>query len=267
MKKRFVNDMDRELYTVLDPQYGYLNADGEPTMLDEGLGQGVTHGHDMENAVFFDADDAFDLVSRWDIDKDRVVITQYTPKDINESIPFKINTHREYESSPIPQHTQRDVQNQSRTDTGQYVVFNPAYGYLNENAEYKSFNVQDAAMYTDSDMEKLGLDDKELIKQPLTTKQQNALKLSIGALPDVQTEKLLDTHKGVRHPYTYLEEHNGVRHLYRYPRPDPADRRDLKDVINQAIREVGHPDKPEFDFADFGKGLDDLDTDEPTQRQ
>ena len=220
MKKRFVSDMDRELYTVLDPQYGYLNDFGEPTMLDEGLGQGITHGHDMENAVFFDADDAFELVNRWDINKDRVVITRYSPKDINENIPFKINTHKEYETSPIPQHTQSDVQNQSITDTGQYVVFNPAYGYLNEDVEYKGFNLQDAALYTDIDMLKLGLDDKELIAQPLTSKQQQALKLSVGELPEVQTEKLLESNS-----------------------------------------------TPEFDFADFGKGLDDLDTNELTQNQ
>lgn len=220
MKKRFVSDMDRELYTVLDPQYGYLNADGEPTMLDEGLGQGITHGHDMENAVFFDADDAFELVNRWDINKDRVVITRYSPKDINENIPFKINTHKEYETSPIPQHTQSDVQNQSITDTGQYVVFNPAYGYLNEDVEYKGFNLQDAALYTDIDMLKLGLDDKELIAQALTSKQQQDLKLSVGELPEVQTEKLLESNS-----------------------------------------------TPEFDFADFGKGLDDLDTNEPIQNQ
>lgn len=251
MKKRFVNNIDRELYTVLDPQYGYLKADGEPTMLDEGLGQGITHGHDMENAVFFDADDAFDLVNRWDINKDRVVITRYSPKDINENIPFKINTHKEYETSPIPQHAQSDVQNQSQTDTGQYVVFNPAYGYLNEDAEYKGFNLQDAALYTDSDMEKLGLDDKELITQPLTSKQQSALAFSIGELPDVQTEKR-------------LSKHSGVRHTYMYPRPDPADRPDLKDVVNQALQAAS---TPEFDFADFGKGLDDLDTNEPTQNQ
>lgn len=222
MKKRFVNDMDRELYTVLDPQYGYLNDFGEPTMLDEGLGQGITHGHDMENAVFFDADDAYDLVNSWAIDKDQVVITRYSPKDINENIPFKINTHREYETdyTRIPERTQSEIQNQSITDTGQYVVFNPAYGYLNEDAEYKGFNLQDAALYTDSDMEKLGLDDKELIVQPLTSKQQQALKLSVGELPEVQTEKLLESNS-----------------------------------------------TPEFDFADFGKGLDDLDTNEPTQSQ
>lgn len=249
MKKRFVSEMDRELYTVLDPQHGYLNADGEPTMLDEGLGQGVTHGHDVENAVFFDADDAYDLVSNWRIDKDRVVITRYSPSDINDNIPFKINTHREYETdyTRIPERTQSDVQNQSRTDTGQYAVFNPAYGYLNEDAEYKGFNLQDAALYTDSDMEKLGLDDDQLTKQPLTSKQQQALKLSIGELPDVQTEKL-------------LESNSGVTHLVRYP--EPAVKPDLKDVINQAIQEAS---TPEFDFADFGKGLDDLDTNEPTQ--
>ena len=223
MKKRFVSGMDRELYTVLDPQHGYLNADGEPTMLDEGLGQGVTHGHDVENAVFFDADDAYDLLSNWRINKDHVVITRYSPSDINDNIPFKINTHREYETdyTRIPERTQSDVQNQSRTDTGQYAVFNPAYGYLNEDAEYKGFNLQDAALYTDSDMEKLGLDDKEFIKQPLTSKQQQALKLSVGELPEVQTEKLL--------------EYNAST--------------------------------PEFDFDDFGKGLDDLDTNEPTQNQ
>ena len=215
--------MDRELYTVLDPQFGYLNDFGEPTMLDEGLGQGITHGHDMENAVFFDADDAYDLVNSWAIDKDQVVITRYSPKDINENIPFKINTHREYETdyTRIPERTQSEIQNQSITDTGQYVVFNPSYGYLNEDAEYKGFNLQDAALYTDSDMEKLGLDDKELIVQPLTSKQQQGLKLSVGELPEVQTEKLL--------------EYNAST--------------------------------PEFDFDDFGKGLDDLGTNEPTQNQ
>lgn len=251
MKKRFVNDMDRELYTVLDPQYGYLDADGEPAMIGEGLGQGITHGHDMENAVFFDADDAFDLVNRRDIDKDRVVITRYSPSDINDNIPFKINTYKEYEASPISQHTQSDVQNQSRTDAGQYVVFNPAYGYLNEDTEYKGFNLQDAALYTDSDMEKLGLDDDRLIKQPLTSEQQQDLKLSIGELPEVRAEKRLSKHSGVR--YTYMT-----------PIPEPADRPDLKDVINQAIQEAS---TSEFDFADFGKGLDDLDTNEPTQSQ
>lgn len=251
--------MDRELYTVLDPQYGYLDADGEPTMIGEGLGQGITHGHDMENALFFDADDAFDLVNRRDIDKDRVVITRYSPSDINDNIPFKINTYKEYEVSPIPQHTQSDVQNQSRADAGQYVVFSPAYGYLNEDTEYKGFNLQDAALYTDSDMEKLGLDDKELIKQPLTSEQQQDLKLSIGELPEVQAE-------------TLLSKHSGVRYTYARPRPDPADRLDLKDVINQAIQKASSPDiqkasTSEFDFADFGKGLDDLDTNEPTQNQ
>lgn len=256
MKKRFVNDMDRELFTVLDPQYGYLNADAEPTMLDEGLGQGITHGHDVENAVFFDADDAFDLVNKWNVDKDHVIITRYSANDINENIPFKINTHREYETdyTRIPQRTQSDVQNQSRTDTGQYAVFNPAYGYLNDEAEYKGFNLHDAALYTDSDMDKLNLDDEALIKQPLTSKQQKALTASIGALPEVQTDKL-------------LEANSGVTHLVRYPEPDDADKRELKDIINEAIREVGQPDKPEFDFADFGKGLDDLDTDEHDLRQ
>lgn len=186
--------MDRELYTILDPQYGYLDAEGEPSMLQEGLGHGIRHGHDVENAVFFDADDAFDVLNKLSVDKDRVVITQYSPKDIREHIPFKINTHREYETdlTRIPKRTQSDVQNQSRTDTGQYVVFNPSYGYLNEDAEYRSFNLQDAALYTDSDMEKLGLDDKAFIKQPLTKEQQHALTFSIGSLADVQTEKILE---------------------------------------------------------------------------
>lgn len=257
MTKRFVEHMDRELYTLLDPQYGYLDENGEPAMIGEGLGQGVTHGHDVENAVFFDADDAFDVLNKLSVNKDRVVITQYEPKVINKDIPFKVNTYREYEASPIPKRTQSDVQNQSRTNTGQYALLNPSVGYLNDESQYKSFNLSDAALFTDSDMGKLNLDDKYFIKQPLTKQQQKDLSHSIGEIPNVQTDKLLKDRK--------------VKHVGRYvPKGEVPS---LRDIMNEFMRnendtpKTPEPETPEFDFADFGKGLDDLETDEPTQNQ
>lgn len=74
-----------------------------------------------------------------------------------------------------------------------YTLLNPAYGYLNEDAEFKSFNIEDAAFYTnesvaDFDLE-ADIDNGTFIKTDFTEEQINDMPFDI---PDASAQKEID---------------------------------------------------------------------------
>lgn len=52
-----------------------------------------------------------------------------------------------------------------------YTVMNPAYGYLNEDHEFKSFDLQDAAFFTADDIRENRFDTESYTRTPFTDEQ------------------------------------------------------------------------------------------------
>lgn len=58
-------------------------------------------------------------------------------------------------------------------DIGYYLVLNPSYGYLNQEGEYKSFNIEDAALFTSKNLEQYDIErnNTPFVLTELTTEQ------------------------------------------------------------------------------------------------
>lgn len=182
--------------------------------------EGEYKGYDLQDSSLFSDEDIATLLRIGTFGAEDLVIMPLTESQLVNDLPFEI---QEYPSSD-----NIDLSGAGYTyepvETEQFALLNPSYGYLNADMEYTGFDLEEAALYTDEAMERLKLDPNEFVKQPFTEKQLNELPFLDG-LPPVQEEQ--DT----------TIQHN------------PAN----DDLVKNAVT-------PEFDFADFGKGLDDLDT-------
>lgn len=197
----------KKRHAVMNPAYGYLNEEDEYT------------GFDLQDAALFTDEDVDQMLDEGPLTRDDITIVSFTEDQLQNDVPFEMTPY------PESRHALGDsTSNYSETTAEKFALLNPSYGYLNKDAEYKSFDLADAAIYTDEDVERLGLDIDDFVKQPFTDKQLEDVPFKDG-IPTV-----LET------PYAYEDSND----------------RELSDDDVDFIRN-------EFDFANFGDGLDDLD--------
>lgn len=203
---------------VMNSAYGYLNEEDDVV------------GFDIQHAALFSNEDVHALLSETAINQEDITIITFTEDQLKNDLPFDLVEHPSYVDvkEPVIDYATAPI------ETEKFALISASYGYLNEEVEYKSFDLADAAIYTNDDMKRLGLKADDYIKQPFTDAQLEQVPFAKG-LPNVQET-----------PFGYAKDNHATETvLY-----------DQSTVIT-----------PEHDFADFGKGLDDLDMSEPTQNQ
>lgn len=196
----------KKRHAIMNPAYGYLNAESEYA------------GFDLQDAALFTDEDVDQLLDEGPLTRDDISIVSFTEDQLDNEVPFDIKPYSETES------VQDSTSNYTETSAEKFALLNPSFGYLNKDAEYKSFDLEEAALYTNEDMERLGLDSDQFVKQPFTDKQLEDVPFKEG-IPNV-----------VETPYAYEDRND----------------REISDDDVDFIRD-------DFDFANFGKGLDDLD--------
>lgn len=189
----------------MNPAYGYLNEKDEYT------------GFDLQDAALFTDEDVDQLLDEGPLTRDDITVVSFTEDHLDNEVPFDMTPYSEKEPA------QDSTSNYDETTAEKFALLDPAYGYLNKDVEYKSFDLADAAIYTDEDIERLNLDTTRFVKQPFTDKQLEDVPFKDG-IPNV-----------VENPYAYEDSNDS----------------ELSDDDVDFVRN-------EFDFADFGKGLDDL---------
>lgn len=199
----------KKQHAVMNPAYGYLNEEDKYV------------GFDLQRAALFTDEDVDQMLDEGPLTRDDITVVSFTDDQLINDVPFVMTPYPEME------HAHTSTSNYDETTAEKFALLNPSYGYLNKDVEYKSFDLADAAIYTDEDVERLGLDIDDFVKQPFTDKQLEDVPFKDG-MPTV-----LET------PFGYGDN-------------TPENMNATKSNANVIT--------PEFDFADFGKGLDDLDT-------
>lgn len=227
----YLEDYREKKHVIMHPAYGYVNEDDEYT------------GFDMECAALFSDEDIDTLLDDTPVDRDDLTIVSFTKDQLDADLPFGLPfsgiAHPDTDkriAGISPEEWDEGIRPENKTvETEKFALFHPSYGYLNKDVEFTSFDLEDAALYTDADVERFDLDTTAFIKQPFTDKQLEDVPFKDG-LPTV-----LET------PFGYGDN-------------TPENMKATDSTANVVT--------PEFDFADFGKGLDDLDdVNDHTQNQ
>lgn len=190
----------------MNPAYGYLNEKDKYV------------GFDLQHAALFTDEDVDQLLNEGSLTREDITLASFTEDQLKNDVPFDMTSYSN------GAHAQKSTTNYNET-AEKFALLNPSYGYLNKDAEYKSFDLEDAALFTNEDVERLGLDEDHFVKQSFTDKQLEDVPFKDG-IPSVISE----------------------------PREFSNDKSTAFDEARKNVT------TPEFDFADFGKGLDDLDT-------
>lgn len=198
----------KKQHAVMNPAYGYLNEADEYV------------GFDLQQAALYTDEDVDQLLDEGLLTREDITMVSFTEDQLDNEVPFDMTPYSEKEPA---QDSRNDY---SETTAEKFALLNPSYGYLNKDVEYESFDLSDAAIYTDEDVERLGLDTDDFVKQPFTDKQLEDVPFKDG-IPTVLDE-----------PFGYGD--------------NTPEKEDVTESTANVIT-------PEFDFADFGKGLDDLD--------
>ena len=189
-------------HVVMNPAYGYINEEDKYV------------GFDLQRAALFSDEDINQLFTSPSVERDEISVLSFTEEQLENDVPFDL------EASPTDENA-RDAPSSIPLSSEKFALLNPSYGYLNKDTEYKSFDLEDAAIYTQEDLDRLDLNGDEFIRQPFTDKQLADVPFKEG-IPNV-----------LEAPFAYTVE--------------PS--------------EVSDTTTPEFDAAAFGRGLDDLDLD------
>lgn len=196
----------RKRHAVMNPAYGYINEEDKYV------------GFDLQHAALFSEKDIEELFASPSIEQEDITILTFTEDQLKNDLPFDLEEYPMGEDElpfDLTEYPEFEIK------TEKFALLNPSFGYLNKDTEYKSFDLEDAAIYTQEDLDRLDLNGDEFIRQPFTDKQLADVPFKDG-IPNVLTE-----------PFAYTDKHS----------------------------EVSDTTIPEFDFTDFGKGLDDLDSD------
>lgn len=196
----------RKRHAVMNPAYGYINEEDKYV------------GFDLQQAALFSEKDIEELFASPTIEQEDITILTFTEDQLKNDLPFDLAEYPMGEDElpfDLTEYPEFEIK------TEKFALLNPSFGYLNKDTEYKSFDLEDAAIYTQEDLDRLDLNGDEFIKQPFTDKQLADVPFKEG-IPNVLTE-----------PFAYTDKHS----------------------------EVSDTTTPEFDFTDFGEGLDDLDSD------
>lgn len=196
----------RKRHAVMNPAYGYINEEDKYV------------GFDLQQAALFSEKDIEELFASPSIEQEDITILTFTEDQLKNDLPFDLAEYPMGEDElpfDLTEYPEIEIK------TEKFALLNPSFGYLNKDTEYKSFDLEDAAIYTQEDLDRLDLNGDEFIRQPFTDKQLADVPFKDG-IPNVLTE-----------PFAYTDKHS----------------------------EVSDTTTPEFDFADFGEGLDDLDSD------
>lgn len=196
----------RKRHAVMNPAYGYINEEDKYV------------GFDLQQAALFSEKDIEELFASPSIEQEDITILTFTEDQLKNDLPFDLSEYPMGEDElpfDLAEYPEIEIK------TEKFALLNPSFGYLNKDTEYKSFDLEDAAIYTQEDLDRLDLNGDEFIRQPFTDKQLADVPFKEG-IPDVLTE-----------PFAYTDKHS----------------------------EVSDTTTPEFDFTDFGEGLDDLDSD------
>lgn len=196
----------RKRHAVMNPAYGYINEEDKYV------------GFDLQQAALFSEKDIEELFASPSIEQEDITILTFTEDQLKNDLPFDLAEYPMGEDE-LPFDLTEYPEIEIKTD--KFALLNPSFGYLNKDTEYKSFDLEDAAIYTQEDLDRLDLNGDEFIRQPFTDKQLADVPFKEG-IPNVLTE-----------PFAYTDKHS----------------------------EVSDTTTPEFDFTDFGEGLDDLDSD------
>ena len=190
----------------MNPAYGYINEEDKYV------------GFDLQQAALFSEKDIEELFASPSIEQEDITILTFTEDQLKNDLPFDLAEYPMGEDElPFDLNEYPEIE----IKTEKFALLNPSFGYLNKDTEYKSFDLEDAAIYTQEDLDRLDLNGDEFIRQPFTDKQLADVPFKEG-IPNVLEE-----------PYAYTDKHS----------------------------EVSDTATPEFDFADFGKCVDDLDLD------
>lgn len=196
----------RKRHAVMNPAYGYINEEDKYV------------GFDLQQAALFSEKDIEELFASPSIEQEDITILTFTEDQLKNDLPFDLAEYPMGEDElpfDLTEYPEIEIK------TEKFALLNPSFGYLNKDTEYKSFDLEDAAIYTQEDLDRLDLNGDEFIRQPFTDKQLADVPFKEG-IPNVLTE-----------PFAYTDKHS----------------------------EVSDTTTPEFDFTDFGEGLDDLDSD------
>ena len=196
-------------YAVMNPAYGYINAEDEYV------------GFDLQQAALLSGRDIEKLFARPSIEQEDIAILPFTEDQLKNELPFDLEEYPMGDDElpfDLAEYPEFEIK------TEKFALLNPSYGYLNKDAEYKSFDLEDAAIYTQEDLDRFDLNGDEFIRQPFTDKQLADVPFKEG-IPDVLEE-----------PFAYSSKSSEA---------------------SETIDTVAH----DFDFADFAKGLDELDSD------
>lgn len=85
-------------------------------------------------------------------------------KDISDDIKTELDDY--YQDNPLP----NDIENLN-TPKSKFIILNPSRGYLNENMEYPSFKIDDAALFTANDIKARNLNTNEFVQIPVSEYQ------------------------------------------------------------------------------------------------
>ena len=190
----------------MNPAYGYINAEDEYV------------GFDLQQAALFSEKDIEELYASPSIEREDITILTFTEDQLKNELPFDLEEYPMGEDElpfDLTEHPEFEIK------TEKFALLNPSFGYLNKDTEYKSFDLEDAAIYTQEDLDRFGLNGDEFIRQPFTDKQLADVPFLDG-IPNV-----------LEAPFAYSFK--------------PS--------------EVSDTATPEFDALAFGRGLDDLDLD------
>lgn len=196
----------RKRHAVMNPAYGYINEEDKYV------------GFDLQQAALFSEKDIEELFASPSIEQEDITILTFTEDQLKNDLPFDLAEYPMGEDElpfDLTEYPEIEIK------TEKFALLNPSFGYLNKDTEYKSFDLEDAAIYTQEDLDRLDLNGDEFIRQPFTDKQLADVPFKDG-IPNVLAE-----------PFAYTDKHS----------------------------EVSDTATPEFDFTDFGEGLDDLDSD------
>ena len=166
-------------HVIMHAKFGYVGADDR------------LEGYDLQDAGLINDEDLNVLLNDSIFEQEDMTVTSFTEQQLRDDLPFELEPHRPLNISSNMLNGSF-AENKTTTQAERYALLNPSYGYLNQNAEYKSFDLSDAALYTDSDMKRLDLNEDQFIKQPFTERQIEQFHIPI-ALKTIKEPEVYST--------------------------------------------------------------------------